>query len=475
MTTSRNFLYGLSLASGLFLTVGALHAAPASGQPAADGPETETVLQDDPCSKYGPDETMAKQEYSLYREFYKQDNYTDAIKHWRYIFTNAPGLSKNTFTNGVKMYQELADAAKADTTMQQALVDTLLAIYRKRIECHGEKGKVLGYMAYDMYKYRSKRYHAVYNAFKAAFDEDGQEAGYWLAYPFFQYNVLLYNQDKLSDEQILAAYDRLMGYADANMEKAEAAGDTKEMEAWGGTKQKIEEILPRDLLTCSNLVARLERDSAEIFSDLTQLKKAYNNIKLAGADSTGERCTSQPVFKEVVLRIVELEPDNATLLTEAGEVFWERGNRDRALAMWDKAIAVEDEDDKKAELAMTIARVFQREKRYNDARRYARQASESRPDWGAPYILIGDLYASSGSICPGIDGEIAALPAIDKYARAKAVDPSMADEAQARINKYSVYMPTKTYLFERNLQEGSSYTFKCWIGETTTLRGKKSD
>lgn len=475
MTTTRNFLYGLGLASGLFLTMGALHAAPATGQPAADGPETEAVLQDDPCSKYGPDEALAKQEYSLYREFYKQDNYDDAIQHWRYIFANAPGLSKNTFTNGAKMFKKLADANKEDTTVRQAYVDTLMAIYRKRMECHGDRATVLGYLAYDLYKYRSKRYGAVYKAFKDAFDEGGENTGYWLVYPFFQYNVLMYNDGKLTDEQILGAYDRLVGYADANIEKYTAEGNQKYIDGWGSAKQKVEEILPRDLLTCSKLVERLERDRDQVFEDLTQLKKAYNNIKLAGADSTGERCTSQPIFKDVVLRIVELEPDNATLLTEAGEIFWERGERDQALAMWDKAIAIEDEADKKADLSMTIARVFQREKRYNDARRYARQAAEYRPNWGAPYILIGDLYASSGSICGGIDGEIAALPAIDKYARAKAVDPDMAEEAQQRINKYSAYLPTKTYLFERNLQEGASYTFSCWIGETTTLRGKKSN
>ena len=86
----------------------------------------------------------------------------------------------------------------------------------------------------------------------------------------------------------------------------------------------------------------------------------------------------------MVLRIVELEPENATLLTEAGEIFWERGDRDQALSMWDKAIAIEDEADKKAELSMTIARVFQREKRYNDARRYARKASGVPPELGSP-------------------------------------------------------------------------------------------
>jgi tetratricopeptide (TPR) repeat protein len=474
MTTTRNFLSGLGLVLGQVLLAGTLHAAPIASPLSAGDPATAEATLDDPCSKFGPDEATAKQEYSLYREFYKQDNFVDAISHWRYIYRNAPGLSKNTFTNGSKMYQDMADAA-TDTTVKQAYVDTLIAIYRKRIECYGDEGKVLGYLAYDLYKYRSKRYQAVYNAFKEAYDAEGEGVGYWLAYPFFQYNVLLYNDGKLKDDDLLAAFDRLIGYADANINAAEATGDTKTIENWQATKAKVEEILPRDLLTCSKLVERLERDRAVVFEDLNQLKKAYNNLKLAAADSSGNRCSDQPIFEDVVIRIVELEPENATLLTEAGSILWGRNDRDGAMSMWDKAIEMEDEGDKKAELAMTIARVFQREKRYGEARSYARKAISYRGNWGAPYILIGDLYASSGSICGGIDGEIAALAALDKYSQAKSVDPGMASEAQERINKYSQYMPTKTYLFERNLNEGSPYTYGCWIGETTTLRGKKSD
>ena len=138
------------------------------------------------------------------------------------------------------------------------------------------------------------------------------------------------------------------------------------------------------------------------------------------------------------------------------------------------ALELEDETEKKAELALTIAKAMRSENQFSSARSWARTALEHKPGWGEPYILIGDLYASSGSICGGMDGELAALAALDKYAVAKK-DPESAETAQSRINKYSAYMPTITYLFERGLNEGDSYTYKCWIAETTTLRGKKSN
>jgi hypothetical protein len=82
------------------------------------------------------------------------------------------------------------------------------------------------------------------------------------------------------------------------------------------------------------------------------------------------------------------------------------------------------------------------------------------------------MYASSGSICGGQDSHFCALAAVDKYAKAKAVDSEVAEKAQSRINKYSAYFPTKTYLFERGQNEGDSYTFSCWIAETTRIRAK---
>jgi len=465
MKTMRQIMFGL----GVSLTVLTAQAAPAG-----KAPVQSMIIADDPCSKTGPDAEKSKVEFSLYREFYKQENFADALPHWRYIFNAAPGMSKNTYINGVKLYTTLADAEQ-DTLRKQAFVDTLVMIHRKRIECFGEADKVLGYLAYDMYKYRPERHGYVFGLFKEALDAGGENTEYYLLFPFFQYTSVLWSKGQLTDDDVLAIYDRLEAYTSANIAKAETAGDAETANSWKATKAKIEENLPRGLLTCDKLVARLERDKAKIMGDLGELKKAYNSLKLAPVDSaTGARCSEQPIFSEIVLRIAELEP-SADLLSDVGQILWERGDRDGALNAWNKAIELETDAEKKGALALVIARVFQREKQFARAREYARKAIAYRPNWGDPYMLIGDLYASSGSICDGMDGELCALAALDKYAQAKAVDGSAAGEAQDRINRYSAYLPTKTYLFERNLNEGDSYTFSCWIGETTTLRGKKSN
>ncbi len=468
MTFTRHLFFSAALvmAASSFVTAQTEDsAAPASSAASA---------QDDPCSKTGPDEQQSKVKFSLYREFFKQDNYVDALPHWRYVFAKAPGRSKNTFINGLKLYTDLADAA-TDTTVKQAYVDTLVMIYRKRMECFGEADRVTGLLAYDMYKYRHDRVEYVYSMFSEALDAGGEGVEYYLLFPYFQYTKLLWSTQELTDDELLAAYDRLQALCQAGVARAEAASDTKEVDNWRATAAKIDEKLPRSLLTCEKLVARFEGDRERLFSDIGELKKAYNSLKLAPPDSaTGARCTEQPIFGEILARIVELEP-SGFLLSELAETMWAQGNRDAALSAWSKAIDMEEDTDRRAQIALTLAKVYQRDRQFVRSREWARKAIGIRGNWGDPYILIGDLYASSAGLCEGMDAELLALAALDKYQQAKSVDAGVAAEANERIAKYSNYMPTKTYLFERNLNEGESYTFECWVGETTILRGRKSN
>ena len=67
--------------------------------------------------------------------------------------------------------------------------------------------------------------------------------------------------------------------------------------------------------------------------------------------------------------------------------------------------------------------------------------------------------------------------AIDKFLKAKSVDPSFNDIANKKIAKYSVYLPTTDDAFfyskeDRKITEGSAYQFGCWINESTKVRLK---
>ena len=145
-----------------------------------------------------------------------------------------------------------------------------------------------------------------------------------------------------------------------------------------------------------------------------------------------------------------------------------------AIEAFQKAIEEEEDVNKRANYALTIAKVYNVHLRnFPRARQWALQAADMRPGWGEPYILIGRLYASSGPLCgpgTGWDSQVVTWPAIDMWVKAKAIDPSVAKEANKWIGRYSQYMPNREDVFIRSLKAGDSYYIGCWIQTSTTIR-----
>ena len=84
---------------------------------------------------------------------------------------------------------------------------------------------------------------------------------------------------------------------------------------------------------------------------------------------------------------------------------------------------------------------------------------------------IANLYAMS----PNWSDESALnkctyFAVIDKLQRAKQVDPSVAEEANSLIGRYSGHTPQAKDLFMLGYKQGDRITIGGWIGETTTIR-----
>jgi len=104
------------------------------------------------------------------------------------------------------------------------------------------------------------------------------------------------------------------------------------------------------------------------------------------------------------------------------------------------------------------------------------KAAKLREGWGRPYMLIGDMYAKASRTC-GEDAYtrgLAVLAAIDKWAYAKKVDPTVAEEANRNIARFNKYIPPKDDAFMQSKKEGDTEKVGCWIGETVRLRLKSS-
>ena len=409
-----------------------------------------------PCKpEWGADEEKAKEAYSLYREFVKQENYADALPHWRYVFFNAPGGRQTTHVDGVKIYNDLIDATN-DDALKEKYIDTLALIYDIRMRCFGEKG-TMGRKAVDMYKLRPADTENNLKMFERTLEVDGKETQYFILFPYMITAEKALIKGTIDTADIVNRYIKVVEIVEAN--KADKYADKYQ--------DMLDEINKRmaQFLTCDVMVPVLKKQYDGAPTDIENLKSIFNKL-------FSLQCFSDPLFKKVAPIVAEKDPNEKTFYV-LGIVSQNEGNYDEAINYFKKAMDAATTNADKAKYALGIAKLYQAKKDYPSARTYAQKAAGFDPKSGEPYMLIGDLYMSSGPLCgpgTGWESQVVTWPAVDMYEKAKSVDPSISGEANKKIANAAKYYPTKGECFFRDMKSGDSFKVECWIGVTTTVR-----
>ena len=184
-------------------------------------------------------------------------------------------------------------------------------------------------------------------------------------------------------------------------------------------------------------------------------------------------CTESDVYFAAAESSHKLQP-TAESAAGCAAMSAKKGNYKDALAYYDQAAELaEDADDKANYLYNNAVYAFNNLSQYSVARQYARRSLEVKPDQGRCYLLIGLMYASSKPFDDAVLNKSVFWAAVDKFVKAKTVDPSVTDEANKLINSYSKYFPTTEEIFFNagaGMVKGKPYTVGGWIGETTICR-----
>ena len=130
---------------------------------------TEMVSAQADCSKkWGVDSIQTIQNISLYREFYKQKNFSAALEPWRYVFEQAPCSREQTHIDGIAMFKDRLKAQK-DSVLRTPLLDTLLLIYDARAKFFPKSASnALGRKAVDMLDFIPGQNQRIREAFEVA-------------------------------------------------------------------------------------------------------------------------------------------------------------------------------------------------------------------------------------------------------------------------------------------------------------------
>jgi len=416
------------------------------------------------------DSTECIMNLSLYGEFYKQwkgsgyknTSVDDAFGPWRQVFFSCPAARLGTYVDGVKMIKYYIKRQK-DADQKNALIDTLMMVYDARIEHFGKEGYVLGRKGVDLYQMRIKEYESAYSILTKSVELEGDASYPDVLVFLMRATKKMIDEGKIEEDKIFDNYDLCSKIIEKNLEAYK--DNDKKVANWGNVRGNIDLIF-EPFATCEAIIKiytpKFQNNPGDI-KMLTKLTKLLDKKK----------CNNDQLYFDATVKLYELEPspESAYLI---GKMLLKNQNYGEAVDYLKEGDKLEDSDDR-ADSYLYVAECYRNLNSYASARTYALKCINERPDDGNPYIMIGDMYAASKN-CGGTDLEKKAVywVAVDKYYKAKQVDPDIADIANDRIRSYSVYFPPKEDIFFHNLNEGDEYIVECWIKEKTKIRAAKN-
>jgi len=365
------------------------------------------------------------------------------------------------YLDGVVMFKELFNAEKT-AEKKEKLVDTLMMIYDQRIKAFGREGFVLGRKGVDLFYMSPSRIEEAYLILGKSIELEKNASKADVLASYFQSSIKLStNNEKYDKSIVIDAYMLVSDILDYNIKN-----NAKDSAFFNPTKANIE-LMFAPLATCPDLIGiytqkyEKEPENKDLLVTISTMLGKYN-------------CVEEELFFKATESLHKIEPTaNSAYLM--GKMLLAKKQYTKSVEYYQEAVKLfkEDDNDKKADALLQLAEIYYRNlNQLVRARTYALQSLELRPNDGRPLILIGDMYASSASSCGEneLEKKVAYWAAVDKFIRAKSIDPSLEQAASQRISTWSQYFPNEETIFFYNLQKGQSYTVGCWINETTTIR-----
>ena len=457
-------------------------------------------------SKYGADSVACVTNLSMYREYYKQWEAAkfapesangEMIAAWREVFLNCPRASQYTYTNGEKILDYLIRTNPAN---KDAYIDTLCMLMDTRAQYFPNDPKtgasqvanIMGRKGLLIYTYNKNRYEEAYNVLRDAVALDpSQLQGAYLD-TYFKATIDMVNNGKAEKMTVINVYQELSEVLDNNImvlaesvaelesakADAEAAGDAEAVAGFDkqlekneksinnnkGTKSNLDNLF-QPYASCEDLIKVFSAKMAETPDDVTLLKRITTILDK-------KDCTESKLFLEAAVRLNELEPSPEASYSLGIKFFKDKKYSDAA-TFFEQATKT-DNNDRRYRAYRNLGMCYENMGSLSRARDIYRRAAQVDPTNGEPYLLIAMLYAGSAKQFSGeIESGAVYWAAVDKCQKAKSLDPSCAERANALIRAYSAAFPPMEKIFFNDYSEGQSFNVGGWIGETTTIRARK--
>ena len=417
---------------------------------------------------------------SLFHESVKNKQFADAYEPWWEVYTTCPNANKSIYTDGAKIVEALFQAT-SDPAEKERLAKLAVEMQDKRIRYFGNdpkypKAYILGEkgLAYVDF-YGEAKLTEARECLRQSVEGLGRHSKIMVLVKLVDVSYAIYKQDPNGKaEQFISDYE----LASNSLGEQASMPDNKNADIAAKQKDYVDNIFAisgaADCSKLDEIYAAAVKDNLSNLDMLQKIAKLYRRV----------RCTESEVYFAACEAAHKLQPTQESA-AGCASMSAKKGDYEGAIAYYDQAIKlamVEDAMEDVADYQYNAAvYCFANLKRYQEARKYALASIATLSSLGISkgqgrcYIIIGMCYASSrpyGSDAKGaILNKTVFWAAVDKFVKAKQVDPSVEATANEYISSYSRYYPTKEERFDLpNEFSGSTFYVGGWIGETTTIR-----
>jgi len=419
-------------------------------------------LQKDRVSEFFTD-------YSLYREYFKQDDYKSGRIPWQRVYKMYPKSTVQIYNDGLKLYENYINKA-LNPSDKVLYLDTMMLVFDKRIKYLNNAG--------DVYDRKAAKYFEVFLTIelpeaevlkgmqkgiaftREAINKSGEQTQPAVIVLQMQAARRLFAGNQISKAEVLENYESAMSMLDKQVLNAE-------------TKEKAEQAIPlihqiiegSGALDCASMAEMYGPKFKQNPNDIDLIKKMIYMLRR-------EDCTDSELYIKASEKMYELQPTSESAFNMA-RMFLKRKEFDKAMVYYKEAYEKEPNNDLKATYYYEAGMLSLQQEKNMQARDLVREAIKLKSDYCEALMLMGEIYAQSSRSFNGDDFEKSTVfwVAADYYEKASRIESCKSD-AENKVKFYYNYFPNKEEVFFRGFSEGQRYTIGGWINESTTIRVK---
>ncbi|MBO4984561.1 MAG: hypothetical protein J6C87_02840 [Bacteroides sp.] len=412
---------------------------------------------------------------SISHEAVKARNYKDAYEPCMAVLKDCPTLKFYTYTDAEKILEaflgEIKDRNSAD---YQKYFTELMDMFDQRIKYLPELNKKLkptqqrsataelGSKAVAYLQFAPKAdLNQAYAWLKESVDAEKGESKGEVLNAFMDVTMKKVQADKAHTEAFFQDYLNATKYIEEAIAAATKPNVKNYLEALKGNFVAM--FINSGVADCESLQNIYGPQVEENKADSTFLKKAISVLKMM-------KCTESEAYFKASDYMYRIDP-TADAAVGVAMMQYKKGNYVDAVKYFDEALTMETDDAKKAEIAYAAAGSLLAVKKYAQAKSYCQKAISFNDKFAQAYILLAQAYGSN----PNWSDEAALnkctyFVVLDKLAKAKSVDPSVAEQVDELMATYRRHTPEAKDLFMLGIKSGDRVTVGGWIGESTTVR-----